>query len=63
MADNDFLNYKDPTPQGAGYAVFGKVTGGMDVVQKIAKTKTANRAYHQNVPVKPVVIEKVTILP
>lgn len=63
VADNDFLNYKDPTPQGAGYAVFGKVTGGMDVVQKIAKTKTANRAYHQNVPVKPVVIEKVTILP
>ena len=63
VADNDFLNYKDRTPQGAGYAVFGKVTGGMDVVQKIAKTKTANRAYHQNVPVKPVVIEKVTILP
>ena len=63
VADNDFLNYKDRTPQAAGYAVFGKVTGGMDVVQKIAKVQTANRAYHQNVPVKPVVIEKVTILP
>ena len=63
VADNDFLNYKDRTPQGAGYAVFGKVTGGMDVVQKIAKVQTANRAYHQNVPVKPVVIEKVSILP
>ena len=63
VADNDFLNYKDRTPQGAGYAVFGKVTGGMDVVQKIAKVQTANRAYHQNVPVKPVVIDKVSILP
>ena len=62
VADNDFLNYKDRTPQGAGYAVFGKVSGGMDVVQKIAKVQTANRAYHQNVPVKPVVIEKITIL-
>lgn len=63
VADNDFLNYKDRTPQGAGYAVFGEVTGGMDVVQKIAKVQTANRAYHQNVPVKPVVIDKVSILP
>ena len=62
VADNDFLNYKDRTPQGTGYAVFGKVSGGMDVVQKIAKVQTANRAYHQNVPVKPVVIEKITIL-
>ena len=62
VADNDFLNRKNASAQGAGYAVFGKVSGGMDVVQKIAKVQTANRAYHQNVPVKPVVIEKITIL-
>ncbi|ROV56197.1 peptidylprolyl isomerase [Neisseria chenwenguii] len=61
-ADNDFLNFKNETPQGYGYAVFGKVTSGMDVVNKISKVQTATRGFHQNVPVKPVVIRKVTIL-
>ena len=60
-ADNAFLNFKNKTPQGYGYAVFGKVTSGMEVVEKIAKVQTTDRGYHQNVPVKPVVIRKVTI--
>ncbi|RPD89539.1 peptidyl-prolyl cis-trans isomerase [Neisseria weixii] len=61
-ADNDFLNFKSATPQGYGYAVFGKVTSGMDVVNKISKVQTATRGFHQNVPVKPVVIQKVSII-
>lgn len=60
-ADNAFLNFKNKTAQGYGYAVFGKVTSGMEVVEKIAKVQTTDRGYHQNVPVKPVVIRKVTI--
>ena len=60
-ADNAFLNYKSPTPQGYGYAVFGKVTSGMDVVRKISQSPTATRGFHQNVPVKPVVIRQVKI--
>lgn len=61
-ADNDFLNFTAATPQGYGYAVFGKVTAGMDVVNKISKVQTATRGFHQNVPVKPVVIRKVSII-
>lgn len=63
-----FINHKDnaaldyPSPDGSGYAVFGKVTQGMDVVDKIAKTPTGNRGMHQNVPVEPVVIQSVKIL-
>ena len=62
MADNDFLNFKSKTVQGYGYAVFGRVTSGMDVVDKIAKVKTTDRAYHQNIPVKPVIIRTVSIV-
>ncbi len=58
--DNPNLDY--PAHDGWGYAVFGKVTEGMDVVDKIAKVKTGNRGMHQNVPVEPVVIESVKIL-
>ena len=61
-ADNDFLNFKNRTSSGCGYAVFGKVTGGMDVVNRIAKVETTDQAYHQNIPVKPVLINKVTIV-
>ena len=61
LADNDFLNFKNKTPQGYGYAVFGKVTSGMDVVRQISKTPTETRGFHQNVPVKPVIIKRVTI--
>lgn len=60
VADNDFLNHKSKTPQGFGYAVFGKVIEGMDVVMVIAKVKTKSMGPHQDVPVEPVVIEKVT---
>ena len=59
--DNDFLNHTSPTPQGWGYAVFGKVTGGMDVVESIENVSTSNKGSHQDVPVSDVIIEKVTV--
>jgi peptidyl-prolyl cis-trans isomerase A (cyclophilin A) len=58
-ADNAFLNQRDTSPQGFGYAVFGKVTAGMDVVDKIAKVPTGNSGGHQNVPTTPVTILKI----
>ena len=61
LVDNDFLNFRAPTPQYYGYAVFGKVTDGMDVVDKIAKVKTGFAGSHQNVPEEPVVIKKVHV--
>lgn len=61
VKDNGFLNHTSPTPQGWGYAVFGKVTGGMDVVASIENVATANKGGHQDVPVTDVIIEKVTI--
>jgi cyclophilin family peptidyl-prolyl cis-trans isomerase len=63
LKDNDFLNYREPTTQGYGYAVFGKVTRGMEVVSKIAKVATANAGPHQNVPREPVIIESTTVIP
>ena len=60
--DNDFLNHTAPTPQGWGYAVFGKVSNGMDVVAKIKKVKTGNAGYHQDVPTEDVVIEKASVI-
>lgn len=60
--NNDFLNYRDPSPQGYGYAVFGKVVSGMDVVDKIAKVPTGSAGPHQNVPREPIVIESATIV-
>lgn len=61
LVDNDFLDFRAPTPQGFGYAVFGSVTSGMNVVDAIAKVKTGSFGPHQNVPETPVVIKKVTI--
>jgi len=58
--NNDFLNY--PGQDGNGYTVFGKVVSGMDVVNKITAVQTGNRGPHQNVPVKPVVIESMTVV-
>jgi peptidyl-prolyl cis-trans isomerase B (cyclophilin B) len=58
VKQNDFLNYSGESPQGWGYAVFGKVVEGMDVVDQIRKVQTATTGGHQNVPVHPVVIEK-----
>ena len=60
--DNDFLNYTAPNAQGWGYAVFGKVTDGLDVVDKIRKVKTGSSGFHQDVPAEDVVIEKATVL-
>ena len=58
VKDNDFLNYSGESPQGFGYAVFGKVVEGKDVVDKIKKVQTSNAGMHQNVPSQPVMIEK-----
>lgn len=63
LTDNDFLDYRSPTPQGWGYAVFGKVVEGMDVVDAISKVKTGSRAGHEDVPVENVVIESVEVVP
>jgi peptidyl-prolyl cis-trans isomerase B (cyclophilin B) len=56
--DNQFLDFKGKSPQGWGYAVFGKVVDGMDVVDLIAQVRTGNQGPHQNVPIDAVVIEK-----
>ena len=61
LVDNAFLDFQNPTPQGFGYAVFGKVVDGMDVVDQIAKVKTGFSGPHQNVPEEAIVIKKVGI--
>ena len=58
VKDNEFLNYSGESPQGWGYAVFGKVVEGKEVVDKIKKVSTFNSGGHQNVPQAPVIIEK-----
>lgn len=60
--DNDFLDYRSPSPSDYGYCVFGMVTEGMDVIDKIKEVKTGNRGHHQDVPVEDVVIEEVAQL-
>ncbi|ARU26355.1 peptidylprolyl isomerase [Cellvibrio sp. PSBB006] len=61
VKDNSFLNHSSKNAQGWGYCVFGKVTDGMDVVNKIKGVKTGTKGYHQDVPVEAVIIEKVTV--
>ncbi|MGN0854105.1 MAG: peptidylprolyl isomerase [Kiritimatiellia bacterium] len=61
LVNNEFLDFTAPTPQGFGYAVFGEVTDGLEVVDAIAKVKTGFNGPHQNVPEEPVVIKKVTL--
>lgn len=61
VADNDFLDFTSETPDGWGYCVFGKITDGMDVVDKIKAAETTNKAGYDDVPVEPVIIEKVTV--
>ena len=58
VADNGFLNHTAPSASGWGYAVFGKVVAGADVVDKIKAVKTGNKAGHSDVPVQDVIIEK-----
>ncbi|MDP1524205.1 MAG: peptidylprolyl isomerase [Rhodocyclaceae bacterium] len=60
LKDNSFLDY--PGQDGWGYAVFGKVVQGLDVVQKLAKVATGNAAGHQNVPTTPIVIESAKLI-
>jgi peptidyl-prolyl cis-trans isomerase B (cyclophilin B) len=62
VADNAFLDHTAPTPQGWGYCVFGKVTAGTEVVDKIKSVKTGGKGMHQDVPVQDVVIEKAEIV-
>lgn len=62
VADNGFLNHAAPSIQGWGYAVFGKVVGGTEIVDKIRSVKTGRKGYHDDVPVTDVVIEKAVAL-
>ena len=62
LSDNAFLDFRAATPDGYGYAVFGKVVKGMDVVNRIAKVPTGTRAPHGDVPLKPVIIERAQIV-
>lgn len=62
VKDNDFLNHTKPDLHGWGYAVFGKVVEGQDVVDKIKGVKTGNHGPHQDVPVENVIIEKAEIV-
>lgn len=61
VKDNSFLNHSSKTSQGWGYCVFGKVTDGMDVVNKIKGVKTGSKGYHQDVPKDAVIITSVTV--
>lgn len=61
-SDNTFLNHTAPTPQGWGYAVFGSVVEGMDVVEAMAKVPTGSRGPHQDVPTTDIVIEKAEVI-
>ena len=62
VKDNDFLNFKAKNSQGWGYAVFGKVTEGKEVLDKIRAVTTTSRRGHQDVPTEPVIIESVVII-
>ena len=63
VANNNSLNFRSKTPDGWGYAVFGNVVEGMDVVDAIVQVPTTTKGPYQDVPVQPVVIQKATILP
>ncbi|QEL55906.1 peptidylprolyl isomerase [Chromobacterium paludis] len=62
VADNDFLDFKSESTQGWGYAVFGEVVSGQDVVDRIKTVRTGRSGGHQDVPVEPVVIQKAEVL-
>lgn len=62
VANNGFLNHTAPTAQGWGYAVFGKVVSGTDVVDKIEGVKTGRKGFHDDVPLEDVVIEKAVVI-
>ena len=60
--DNGFLDHTAPSPQGWGYCVFGRVTEGTDVVDRIKATKTGRRGMHQDVPLEDVIIERAEVV-
>jgi peptidyl-prolyl cis-trans isomerase B (cyclophilin B) len=62
VANNDSLNFRNKTADGWGYAVFGKVVDGMDVVDAIVQVRTTTKGPHQNVPVEPVVLKKASVV-
>lgn len=62
VSDNTFLDHSAKTMEGWGYAVFGKVVDGMEVVNKIKKVKTASKAGHQDVPTEDVIITKAVVI-
>ena len=60
VADNAFLDFRSPDAKGWGYCVFGRITDGTEVVDRIKRVSTGNRGFHQDVPTNNVVIERVT---
>ncbi len=62
VVDNGFLDHKTPDQRGYGYAVFGKVTSGMEVVDEIVKARSGTVAGHENVPLEPITITSATIV-
>ncbi|MCW5625480.1 MAG: peptidyl-prolyl cis-trans isomerase [Burkholderiales bacterium] len=63
VSDNDFLNHTNKTARGWGYAVFGKVVRGLDVVQRMVQVPTGSTGPFENVPLEPIVIEDARVLP
>ena len=62
LKHNEFLNFREPTTQGFGYAVFGRVVQGMDIVAAIAKVRTGRAGTHSDVPIEPIIIEAITVI-
>jgi peptidyl-prolyl cis-trans isomerase B (cyclophilin B) len=62
VADNDFLNFKAPTAQGWGYAVFGKVVRGQNIVDAIKSVSTGRKGFHDDVPKDDVILEKAVVV-
>jgi peptidyl-prolyl cis-trans isomerase B (cyclophilin B) len=62
VKDNAFLDHSEPSPEGWGYCVFGKVTEGQDVVDKIKGVRTGKRGFHSDVPVEDVIIQKAEVV-
>ncbi|NLF30698.1 MAG: peptidyl-prolyl cis-trans isomerase [Planctomycetes bacterium] len=59
LVDNDFLNFRDPSPQGIGYCAFGEVADGLDVVKAIGSVRTGRKGHYDDVPIEPVRIRSI----